>query len=202
MTFHDVPWPSITFQDVPWPSIGFHCCLLGFIWSFWVFCSEALECLMLLRRLWSLCKFCALVVMHGYAMLCLMLCCGYANAMQGYAWSEPKAVQSPDCGCAGSRLWLCWRSQWVQVWVSVGPSKGPCGSMCDIVWSGFALIWARVVDILRYFELQMWGKRGLEAHSCLPAEVLHVITKLSTNIHRCLTHVWQWQIFWWSMTCQ
>ena len=35
------------------------------------------------------------------------------------------------------------------------------------------------------------GKRGLEAHSCLPAEVLYVITYLFTNIHRCSTHVQQ-----------
>ena len=84
---------------------------------------------MLLGRLWSLCKFCTLVAMHGYAMLCWccamlcqccavamhMLCCGYANAMQGYACSRPKVVQSPDRGCAESGLWLCWRSQWVQV---------------------------------------------------------------------------------------
>ena len=52
----------------------------------------------------------------GYAWLCnavlllcnavLMLCCGYANAMQGYACSRPKAVQSPDQGCAGSGPWL------------------------------------------------------------------------------------------------
>ena len=118
-----------------------------------------------------------------------MLCRGYANAMQGYACSRPTAVQSPDRGCAGSGLWLCWRSQWVQVWVCVGPSEGPCGSMYDTVWSGFALIWSRETDILRCFELQMWKKRGLEARSCLPAEVLHVIAYLSTNIHRCSTHV-------------
>ena len=44
--------------------------------------------------------------------------------------------------------------------VPVGPSVDLCGSMCDTVWSGFALIWPRVADILRCFELQMWGKKG------------------------------------------
>ena len=85
-------------------------------------------------------------VLHssGYAWLCnavlvlcnavLMLCYGYVNAVQGYAWSGLKAVQSSDCGCTGSGLWLYWRSQWVQVWVYVGPCITQSG--LDLLWFG------------------------------------------------------------------
>ena len=133
MMFHNLLQHSRVFHDL----------LLGSIAVFWASSSPS-ESFVL--RLWSLCKFCTLVTLHGYAMLCWccvmlcqfcvvgvhVLCCGYANAMQGYVWSGPKAVQSLDHGCAGSRLWLCWKSQWVQVWVCVGPSEGLYGSMCDI----------------------------------------------------------------------
>ena len=67
---------------------------------------------MLLERLWSLCKFCTLVAMHDYAMLCQccvvaiqVLCCGYANAMHGLdqrlcrVWVV--AVQGLGCSCVG-----------------------------------------------------------------------------------------------------
>ena len=122
----------------------------------------------------------------GYAWLCngvLVLCNAVPMLCCGYVWSGPKAVQSLGHGCAGSGLWLCWRSQWVQLWVCVGPSKGLCGSMCDTIWSGFALIWLRVADILRCFGLQMWGKGVLKhAPACLLKSCMSLLNYLQIYI--------------------
>ena len=119
---------------------------------------------------------CCAVAVQCCANAVLMLCCGYAC-------SRPKAVQSPDRGCAGSGLWLCWRSRWVQVWVCVGPYEGPCGSMYNTVWSGFALIWLRETDILRCFELQMWGKGVLKhAPACLLKSCMSLLIYLQIYI--------------------
>ena len=74
--------------------------------------------------------FCIHIAMQG----CARLCCGYADAVQGYIRSRPKAVQSQAIAILRD---------------PVGLSVDLCGSMYDDNWSKFVLFGMRVAEVLR-----------------------------------------------------
>ena len=178
----------MTFYWVPLLSPGLHLVLLSpLFWASGV-SDAAGEALELVQVLYSC----------GYAWLCkavLVLC----NAMLWLCKCCVRLCMVQTKGCVESGLWLC------RIWTvavlefPVGPRVGLCGSIQGSMWVHvwYSLVWVclDLAESNRYFEV-FWAsyirEKGLEAYSCLPVEVLHVITQLSRNIHRCLTHVWQW----------